>query len=382
MAKQLREYIRHCPDCQLRQTPRHQTHGSLQPLLFPPRPFHTISIDFILALPISEEGHDCALSVTDKFSKAITLIPGKIAWGGKIWAEMLLDRLCLMLWGLPRAILGDRDRRWVGQLWEGIFEALDVHLLYSTAYHPQTDGQSERTNATVEIALRYYLATLPNMNQWPKVLPRLSHALANSTNFSSTGKTPTEVLYGFRTREALDFLRVEDGQPVDLIEEGHLGNGWGSDFTAADDLAAANNNVVDAFPVVTRSAGRRQYTPTPGPAPRSPAPELPPASIPVSTSPSPNLPAISTSSISTAPTSLAPPAGHTPPPPDPPLVPNEDKYRPCRIDAKDAIAFAAMRMKEYYDSKHKPIFFKVGDMVNLRLHRGYSVPSITKKKIS
>ena len=375
MAKQLREYIRHCPDCQLRQTPRHPIHGSLQPLLFPPRPFHTISIDFILALPISEEGYDCALSVTDKFSKAITLIPGKITWGGKIWAGFLLDRLCLMLWGLPRAILGDRDRRWIGQLWKGIFEALNVQLLYATAYHPQTDGQSERTNATVEIALRYYLATLPTMNQWPKILARMSHALANSTNFSSTGKTPTEVLHGFRTREALDFLRVEDGQPVDLVEEGQLGDGWGTDYANADDLAAVDPDVVDANPVVTRSAGRRQYTPTPGPAPGSPTTSQPPRS-----------PTTSIPVRRCQPPTAIPPILPSPPQPPaadtlPPLVPNQDQYRPCQIDAKDAIAFAAMKMKEYYDIRHKPKFFKVGDMVNLRLHRGYSVPSITKRKI-
>ena len=57
------------------------------------------------------------------------------------------------------------------------------------------------------------------------------------------------------------------------------------------------------------------------------------------------------------------------------------EYRPTHIDAKDAIAFAAMKMKEYYDSKHTPIFFKVGDLVNLRLHRGFTVPSIQHKKI-
>ena len=141
MAKHFREYIKHCPDCQLMRTPRHPIHGSLQPILFPPRPFHTIAIDFILALPVSEgKEFDCVLSATDKFSKAIILIPGKIKWGGKLWAIALFNRLFLLLWGIPRVILGNRDRRWVGQLWKGIFEALNVKLLYATSYHPQTDG--------------------------------------------------------------------------------------------------------------------------------------------------------------------------------------------------------------------------------------------------
>ena len=54
-----------------------------------------------------------------------------------------------------------------------------------------------------------------------------------------------------------------------------------------------------------------------------------------------------------------------------------DKYRPAHIDAKDAIAFASLKMKEIYDSRHQPLFFEVENLVNLRLHRGYRVPSIT-----
>ena len=325
MAKELRAYIGHCPECQLRRTPRHPVHGSLQPILTPPRPFHTISIDFILALPKSNpEGYDCAMSVTCKFSKAITIIPGNIAAGGKVWAAALLDRLCLTLWGLPRAILSDRDPRFVGQLWRGIFEKLGVSLLYSTSYHPQTDGASERTNQTVEIALRYYLATLPEMDQWPTVLPRMSQALCNSTNFSSTGKTPTEVLFGFRTREALDFLRAEDGPSIPIQEGAVPGDPIDEAFI---------NKVTEAHPITTRAGQRRQH------------------------------PAIA------IPTDI-----------DDPLAAIE-KYRPTHVDAKDAIAFAAMKMKQYYDSRHTPTFFKEGDYVNLRLHRGYTVPSIQHKKI-
>lgn len=80
MATKLHEFIRHCPHCQLNQTPRHRPYGSLQPILTPARPFHTLTIDFILALPKSlplPDECDCALGVTDKFSKAITYIPEK-----------------------------------------------------------------------------------------------------------------------------------------------------------------------------------------------------------------------------------------------------------------------------------------------------------------
>ena len=54
-----------------------------------------------------------------------------------------------------------------------MFEKLGVQLLYSTAYHPQTDGQSERTNQTVKIALRFYFDTLIDIKRWPEILPRI-----------------------------------------------------------------------------------------------------------------------------------------------------------------------------------------------------------------
>ena len=86
------------------------------------------------------------MSVTCKFSKRTTLILRKSTWSAKQWAEVLLDRLWIADWGLPKVILSDRDRKFLSQLWTGLFERLGADLLYSTAYHPQTDGQSERTN--------------------------------------------------------------------------------------------------------------------------------------------------------------------------------------------------------------------------------------------
>ena len=91
--RKLREYIRHCPKCQLYQTQRHQPHGALQPILSPPTPFHTLSIDFILALPVSEKGYETAMSVTCKFLRKITIIAGKSTYTASQWAEVLLRRL-------------------------------------------------------------------------------------------------------------------------------------------------------------------------------------------------------------------------------------------------------------------------------------------------
>ena len=343
MSTKLHDFIRHCPQCQHNQTPRHKPYGSLQPIFCPARPFHTLTIDFILALPKSLASEDCVMSVTDKFSKAVTFIPGQITYSSKDWAIRLLDRLAQLNWGLPRAIISDRDRKFVGELWREIFLALKVDLLYSTAWHPQTDGMSERSNQTAEIALRYYIATLDDIREWPKILPRMSAALNNSVKYSSTALAPTQVMYGFRTREALDLLRSEDNaDPPHSPDE-------------------SNKDLVAVHPATTRGAARRIEH------------ELQETSIP----PNDRLQEASTPN---APIRRPNPVVKPSRPSKPLAVASMHEYRPAHIDAKDAIAFAAMRMKAHYDTRHQPRFFNVGDSVNLRLHKGYHIPALVGLK--
>ena len=335
MATKLHEFIRHCPHCQLNQTPRHRPYGSLQPIFSPARPFHTLTIDFILALPKTLDGLDYAMGITDKFSKAITYIPGKTIWGSKEWAISLLNRLAELNWGLPRALISDRDRKFIGELWRQILKALKVDLMYSTAWHPQTDGMSERSNQTAEIALRYYIATLEDATQWPSVLHRMTASLNNLTKYSSTSLAPNQILYGFRTREALDLLRIEDpDKPDESLSD------------------QSEDTTVAAHPVTTRAQqGPRSNT-------------TPQAATPNAT-PTPAAKAFDRPSLEASSNRPA----------------NMSEYRPSHIDAKNVIAFAALRMKEYYDAHYQLIFFEVGSIVNLRLHKGYQVPAIQHKKI-
>ena len=142
----------------------------------------------------------------------------------------------------------------------------------------------------------------------------MSASLNNSTKYSSTAKAPTQILYGFRTREALDLLRLDDPDAATTPAEANTDE-------VDNAKPEANIETVNAHPV-TRSAND-------------------------------------------AATRLA----------------TIDEYRPAHIDAKDAIAFAAMKMKEQYDKYHRLMFFNKGDLVNLRLHRGYHVPGVISKKI-
>ena len=118
-----------------------------------PTAYHgSAEINFIFSLPVSAEGYDMAMPVACNYTKRVTTVSGKSTWSAWEWNKALLDQLCLVDWGLMKMILFDRDRNFIGELWREMFELLGVNSLYSSAYHPQTDGQSERTNQTVTAA--------------------------------------------------------------------------------------------------------------------------------------------------------------------------------------------------------------------------------------
>jgi hypothetical protein len=227
LSRVVRSYIDGCPECATYRTPRHKPYGSPQPILTPDIPFHNITLDFILGLPISAEGYDAVMTVTCKFSKRTTFIPGKTTYTAEEWALRLLDALLVGDWGIPVVIISDRDRKFLSAMWKAIFQALSVQLLFATAYHAQTDGSSERTNQTAEIALRYYIHGLPKPQLWPTALPRLQAQL-NSSPSSTTGKSPHEICFG-----------IKINAPVDLISKTLQEHGDTQDFTTRVEAAEA-----------------------------------------------------------------------------------------------------------------------------------------------
>lgn len=213
LSRRLRQYISHCPECQLNQTKRHALYGRLQPFVTPAFPFHTVTIDFVLGLPQLQNDHDVALTVTDKFSKKVKVVTGRETWTAAQWANAFLQKT--LDWGIPRAIISDRDPKFMSDIWKAIFEIMGTDLLVSTAYHPQTDGQSERTNQTFEIALRYWITMYPD-TPWGEAAEYICATLNNSTN-STTGKSPNEVVYKMKLNEGLSLLST-DKPRTDITE--------------------------------------------------------------------------------------------------------------------------------------------------------------------
>ena len=97
--------------------------------------------------------------------------------------------------GLPTSIVSDRDPRMTSNFWQGLFENLGTKLNFSSAYHPQTDGQSEIANSTILDLLIAYVTEVDQCSQWEKYLPLVEYAY-NNTIHTSIGKAPFEVIEG------------------------------------------------------------------------------------------------------------------------------------------------------------------------------------------
>jgi hypothetical protein len=213
LSKRLKLYITHCPQCHHLQTVRHAPYGSLHPIVGPPIPFHTVTADFILALPKTSTGMDTLLTITDKFSKKVELIPGKETYTAADWAKAYFA--ATTDWAIPAVFIGDRDAKWLSKFWKQVFTDMGTKIASTTAYHPQSDGQSERTNQTVEVALRYCIARQPNAG-FTDFCPALKRTFNNSRN-TSTGRAPNEIIYGMLLNDS--FGVVSKGNAHDFEQQ-------------------------------------------------------------------------------------------------------------------------------------------------------------------
>ena len=202
LSKKLTIYIRHCSACQLNQTRRHRQYEELMPIITSFIPFHTIVMDFVLDLPITNPiDYDCVLNVTNKFFKRMLCISDKSTWTATKWADKVLDRLLKADWEISAAIISDKNSKFLFTFWITMLRKLGVVMLFSAAYHPQTNDLSEKMNQIFEIALRYVIAVNSDVD-WKKILPALQMSFNNSSN-AITSRSSNEVCYGFKVREVI-----------------------------------------------------------------------------------------------------------------------------------------------------------------------------------
>lgn len=220
MRRDVQDYVQTCETCQKIKPDNRPVQGLLQPLPIPNRPWVDISMDLITRLPRTRSGKTAILVVIDRYSKMAHFIPTT--------NQINAERLASLLWvhvvkyhGIPRTIVSDRDPRFTSAIWRNLMKGWGSELRMSTSYHPQTDGQTENANKTLEIMLRAYVNE--NQTDWDDYLPAAEMAFNNSVN-ESTGTSPYYIVYGLYPDSPTSLLAIaadeDSGHPrVQQIRE-------------------------------------------------------------------------------------------------------------------------------------------------------------------
>ena len=191
MSADVREYVRSCDLCQRSKPAQGKTWGLLQPLPIPSDRWEEVSMAFVTGLPVTLKGHDATLVIVDRLSKWAYFIPTRTTNDAKETAEIFHD-VVFVRHEMPKRIVSDRDPKFTSNFWGSFFTAMGTHLGMSTAYHPQTDGQTERVNRVLEEALRSYVTA--SQDDRDRYLPSLQFAY-NTARHTSTGETPFFLTY-------------------------------------------------------------------------------------------------------------------------------------------------------------------------------------------
>src|ERR1700751_1546323 len=194
----VKNYVRGCAVCQEKKIITRHNQPQLYPI--PPeedaKPFQTIAMDLIIKLPESR-GYDTILTITDhNCTKGVILVPCKETMGAEELAKEYKDRVFPFV-GIPSKIISDRDTRFTSHFAKEVCAQLEIKQNISTAYHPQTDGQSEKTNQHVETALRIFCNH--QQNDWADYLLIVQYML-NARVSETTKKTPFELWMGYIPR--------------------------------------------------------------------------------------------------------------------------------------------------------------------------------------
>ncbi|WVZ52135.1 hypothetical protein U9M48_003223 [Paspalum notatum var. saurae] len=217
MKRAVAEYVAICDTCQRVKAEHQRPAGLLQPLKVPEWKWEEITMDFIVGLPRTQKGYNSIWVVVDRLTKVAHFIPVNTTYSGAKLAELYISRI-VCLHGVPKRIISDRGSQFTSRFWEQLHNSLDTKLRFSTAYHPQTDGQTERTNQILEDMLR--ACAIQYGTSWDKCLPYAEFSYNNSYQ-ASLKKSPFEALYGKRCRTPLFWNQTGERQVFgpDIIQD-------------------------------------------------------------------------------------------------------------------------------------------------------------------
>ncbi|GJP35290.1 hypothetical protein CLOM_g19797 [Closterium sp. NIES-68] len=185
MADDVRKYVSSCTACQIMKSSHQRAAGLLQSLDPPERPWQHVTMDYVTGLPAGPSGNDAILVVVDRLTKMAHFIACQRTITAEQTAQLFIANV-IRLHGLPFAIISDRDPKFTSNFWRHLWYQFGTKLQFSSAYHPQTDGQTERVNQTMEQLIR---TTCTDPSTWEKSLPLLEFAYNNATS-ATTNQSP------------------------------------------------------------------------------------------------------------------------------------------------------------------------------------------------
>ncbi|GJV13656.1 putative reverse transcriptase domain-containing protein [Tanacetum coccineum] len=217
MKKDIAEYVSKCLTCLKVKAEHQRPSGLLQQPEIPVWKWEGIAMDFVTKLPRTSSGHDTIWVIVDRLTKSAHFLPMREDYKMERLARLYLNEI-VARHGVPISIISDRDSRFTSRFWQSMQEALGTRLDMSTAYHPQTDGQSERTIQTLEDMLR--ACVLDFGGSWDVHLSLVEFSYNNSYH-SSVRCASFEALYGRKCRSPIMWAEVGEGQLIgpELVQE-------------------------------------------------------------------------------------------------------------------------------------------------------------------
>ena len=206
-------YVSSCIRCQMNKHITSKKAGLMLPLQIPTRRWQQISMDFITDLPPSENNNDSIWVIVDRLSKMAHFIPVSKTLTSMQLCKLFMCRI-VRYHGIPLDIVSDRDTRFTSETWTKFMQLMDINKSLSTAFHPQTDGQTERVNQILTTMLKNYIGV--DESKWELWLPLLELAY-NCHRQESTQLSPFEVMIGenpLREQDIVDSWRLDNIQEI------------------------------------------------------------------------------------------------------------------------------------------------------------------------
>ncbi|KAI9174071.1 hypothetical protein LWI28_011480 [Acer negundo] len=220
-SREVERYVECCRICQVSKG-KATNAGLYRPLPIPTQPWTDLSMDFVLGLPRTQRGCDSIYVVVDRFSKMVHFIPCKKTTDA-VKVAQLFFREIYRLHGLPSSIVSDRDTRFLSHFWRSLWKMVNTRLDFSSAYHPQTDGQTEVVNRALGDLLRCLVGE--NVRSWDLKLSQAEFAHNHAVN-RSTGFSPFQVVYSLVPRSPIDQIPLPSktrvhGKAEDFVQGLH-----------------------------------------------------------------------------------------------------------------------------------------------------------------